>query len=439
MARIDGLPVFVPFAAEGDLCKIKIEKVNKNYAFGRLVKIIRPSANRVEPQCGAYCVCGGCGLRHISFGAENAFKKKQLETTLRKAGITAQINDIVFGKSDGYRNKLQMPFSEKDGRIAVGFYKKSTHEVVPLERCPLHGGWAEKLIAAVTDWANGGDGRREKTVYCEQTGEGLLRHLVARYADGFLSVTIVINGTALPDSRVLYAELARQFECALYVCRNTAKTNVIMSGEVKLLHGKERALNIDGIFMEVSPLSFMQINDEIRAVLYRDVDKLLLKTDLLFDLYSGAGLLTAMLAKQINSAVRPCVYGVEIIKEATSDADMLMLSNGLSEKVKNICGDAAEILPDLVYQIVNNNKKTDKPSISVIVDPPRKGCDKKVLEAIISSKADRVIYISCNPATLARDLNILKITYEITSVTPYNMFPRTPHIETLCCLTLKNS
>lgn len=429
VAKIDGTPVFVPYAAKGDLCKIKITEVKKSFAEARIVKIIRPSGIRSSAPCYKYGECGGCVLQHVSFAAENQLKREVLINTLRKAGVECSVGDTVSGNEYGYRNKLQMPFTEYGGKIRTGFFRRGTHDAVPLDRCILHGEWAAELIKTVELWANDNAIRDKLSVYDEKSGKGLLRHLVARYEDGFLFVTVVINGKALPNARNLYELISEKFECALYLNENTCNTNVIMGNRIKLLYGKERELGIRGIKTRLSPLSFLQVNDEIRDKLYEDALKKTSAAETIIDVYSGIGIFTAMLAKEHKNST---VYGVEIVKEAVFDADRLMLKNGLSDRVKNYCGDAAKILPELVNGILNNNNVNVKPEICITLDPPRKGCDKSVLDAVMRAEPDRAIYVSCNPATLARDLKILSEKFRIVGVTPYNMFPRTAELETLC-------
>lgn len=434
VARIEETPVFVPYAAKGDLCKIKIEKVNKSYAFGKLVKVVRPSADRVESPCNAFGECGGCSLCHISFEAENAYKREYLKAVLKKSNIVCEPKATVYGKEYGYRNKLQMPFAEKDGKVALGFYKRGTHEIVPLTACMLHGEWASKLITLVTAWANGAYGTAKKTAYDEAAGKGYLRHLVARYVDGFLSVTIVVNGKKLYDAEMLYAVLKKEFECAVYYSVNTKKTNVILGDDAVLVCGEERELNIGGLYLGLSPMSFLQVNDEIRAKLYKGVTSAARGSDIIYDVYSGAGIMTALLARANGEAE---VSGIEIVKDAVRNADGLMWRNGLDGRVRNLCGDAAILLPELTKNSVNADNINDKRSITVIIDPPRKGCDERVLEAIKTCGAHKVVYVSCNPATLARDLGRLSDCYNIDEVTPYNMFPRTGELETLAVLIRK--
>lgn len=431
VAKIENMPVFVPFAAKGDLCKIKIEKTAKSYAFGKLVKVVRPSTDRIDARCPYFGECGGCCLCHLSFDAENVYKKDYLKSILKKEGIEVEPEKTVSGKEYGYRNKLQMPFAEKDGKIVLGFYRRGTHDVVPLTECILHGGWAEKLIKSVTDWANGVYGTAKKSAYDERSGKGYLRHLVARFEDGFLSVTVVVNGKKLYDGDMLYTVLKKDFECALYYSVNNKRGNVILGDSVVHVLGNERELCIDGLYLGLSPMSFLQVNDEIRAELYAGVAQAAADSDVIVDVYSGAGIMTALLARTCQNAE---VMGIEIVKEAVSNADGLMWRNCLDGRVRNLCGDAAVLLPEITKQIVNNQNNNDKRRLTTIFDPPRKGCDERVLSAVKQAGIDKIIYVSCNPSTLARDLKQLGDKYKIISVTPYNMFPRTGELETLAVL-----
>lgn len=434
VAKIEGMPVFVPFAATGDLCKIKIGRVCKNYAFAKLVKVVRPSPFRTEAVCPVYGECGGCCLQHVSFEAENEYKRDYLENVLKKGGVSFSPADTVFGSPYAYRNKLQMPFAEKDGKIVLGFFARGTHAVVGTASCSLHGDWATKLIKIVGDWSNGKLGVKKSTAYDENTGKGLLRHLVARYTDNFLSVTLVINGDKIDGAEVLYSALKKLFDCALYVSVNRKRTNVILGDGAKLVFGDERELNINGLYLSLSPMSFLQVNDEIRGRLYGAVVNAAAGSRVIYDVYSGAGIMTALLARGNPDAE---IYGVEIVREAVVNADGLMFRNGLDGRVKNIRGDAAVLLPELVQKANKARKQGDKHGVTVVIDPPRKGCDQKVLDAIISSGADKVLYVSCNPSTLARDIKILSDKYDLTGAVPFNMFPRTGELETFATLTKK--
>lgn len=208
-----------------------------------------------------------------------------------------------------------------------------------------------------------------------------------------------------------------------------------MGDDVKKLYGAERDVDIDGIKTTLSPKSFLQVNDGVRQKLYDGVNAAVKNADVIIDVYSGIGILTSMLAKANKNAK---VFGVEIVKEAVENANDLMKKNGLSERVENICGDATKVLPKLVNDILSNEKSGIKPEICVVIDPPRKGATEEVLDAVIRSGAEKFVYVSCNPKTLQRDVRYVGDTFEVTSVTPYNMFPKTAELETLCVMKRKS-
>lgn len=434
-SKIEDIAVFTPYTAAGDLAKIKIKKVYKGVAEADAVKIVRPASCRVVPPCKTYGECGGCVLQHVDFPTENELKRKLLQTTLNKAGINVRVSDTVFDKEYEYRNKLQMPFTVDGGGITLGFFRRNTHDVVALSGCMLHGDFATKIINAVKIWANDEKRKQKLSVYDEATGKGLLRHFVARYVDGLLFATVVINGKTLPYGRELFEVLSKDFECVLYSSVNEKRTNVIMGDDVKKLYGAERDVDIDGIKTTLSPKSFLQVNDGVRQKLYDGVNAAVKNADVIIDVYSGIGILTSMLAKANKNAK---VYGVEIVKEAVENANDLMKKNGLSGRVENICGDATKVLPKLVNDILSNEKSGIKPEICVVIDPPRKGATEEVLDAVIRSGAEKFVYVSCNPKTLQRDVKYVGDTFEVASVTPYNMFPKTAELETLCVMKRKS-
>lgn len=434
VAKVEGVPVFIPHAVTGDLCKIRVTGVKKDYAFGEVVKVVRPSELRVEPLCPYFADCGGCDIQHINQDAQAAFKHAQVENCLKKVGLTPAVDNVICGRPFEYRNKLQLPFGVVDGKVVLGFYKKASHDVVPMTKCILHGDWAEKLIAIVSEWAN----LHKVSVYDEKKGRGVLRHLVARYIDGFLTVTVVICQESLPYVGSLVSALGKTFEFSLYVNKNLRNTNVILGDSTVRLFGNDKLFKIGGIKQQISPLSFLQVNDEIRDLIYARAVAELSAADIVYDVFSGAGALSAMLASSMNSAYLPCVYGLEIVPEAVADANNLMQLNNLGKKVENRCCDATLELPKLAEEVYNKyNLKGKTPNTAILLDPPRKGCEKEVLDAILAGDSKKVVYISCNPATLARDLKHLTAKYDIVSVTPYDMFPQTRHLETLVCLTRK--
>ncbi|NCA66566.1 MAG: 23S rRNA (uracil(1939)-C(5))-methyltransferase RlmD [Clostridia bacterium] len=523
IARHDGCVVFVPFAVKGERIRAKVKFVKKSFANAELIAVEETSPLRVNPPCNRFTRCGGCHIMHIDYSEQLKLKRDALINTLRKnykASFT--VDDCVPSpKVYGYRNKIMLPFGIVNGRAALGFYSEGTHRVVSITKCFLNGDWAERLISAALEYANS----NAISVYDEQSGKGILRHLVARYIDGKIAIAVVINADKLPRVDRLMELLAKQFEeYSLYISVNRNANNVIMGDTVELLCGKPMTATINGISYELNPLSFLQVNNEVRDAIYNKIIQEVLEygSGAVIDAYAGVGLLGAMIAKRNIP-----VYNIEIVPEATADADKLAKLNNISPLVTNICGDAAVELPKLVKELRNTY-----PSITIILDPPRKGCaaeviatlneiaahngnninsdsigeDNKNLVApsdIDNGKADfathtdgdktqlnlampsvlknspidieaekasvhkfvkkpdidngnsntyndnqgenntkekqnsliTIIYISCNPATLARDLALLSANYQVTSITPYDMFPNTFHIETLVCLT----
>jgi len=455
--KTGNFPIFVPFAALGDELRVRLSFVKKDCAFGEIVEIVSPSQSRVKPRCPYFGKCGGCDLQHLDISSQLEIKRKSVKSALRRicgrdidVPLPLRLNDFE------YRNKLALPFgfNKKSGRISLGFYEKKSHKVVPLKFCPLHGEWAAKLIECVSAWAN----EFSLSVYDEETGQGLLRHVVARMLDT-LSLTIVINGKALPYLDELALKLKVYFnDFALFVSVNRKNTNVIFGDDVKLVYGVEKPQNLGAFKAVVSPKSFLQVNSKVRDALYDDVAAALNDFDgNIVELFSGIGLLTAQLALRLPSAK---ITAVEIEPSASMDASKLAKNLGIESRVNCVCDDAVHYIenaqenfgknpPNMLEcedkhltlspeKCGKNDKNCEKHCIkrTLILDPPRKGCDAKILEAAIGS-FERIVYISCNPQTLARDLKILFESYELCDIKTYEMFPETSGIETLVVLKSK--
>ena len=420
-------PVFVPFAIVGERVRVRIVHAKKDYAFGELIEVLTASNDRIKPACRHFGRCGGCDLQHLSHAMQEEVKRLNLERTLAKSGIEYGVPEPVCAGEWAYRNKLSLPFGRmgRRGKIVLGFYEKKSHRVVPLGDCPLHGEWAGQVIADVTDWAN----ECGLSVYDETTGKGLLRHIAARFITT-LSLAVVVNGDEIPHAGNLYDKLSKHFgDVALYVSPNKARTNVIFGDTVRLVKGKEREQRLGSFSATVSPLSFLQVNDAVRDMIYADVCAALADfAGNVTELYSGVGILTAELALRLPEAA---FTAVEIVPEAVRDAEKLMKKLGLADRVTEVCADAAEYMRSL---------PADGAPRALVLDPPRKGCDESVLAAAAEAAYSRIVYISCNPATLARDLKfLLSRGYTITSLRPYDMFPQTMHVETLAVLERNGS
>ncbi len=442
IVRIDNSVCFVPYALVGEKIKFKVLKVTKNIAFCKLLEVLTPAEERVRPRCKVYEKCGGCQLQHLRYKDQLKLKTELVSDCLRKiAGLKVDVNQTV--KCDDeyeYRNKLQLPVRNSNGN-KIGFFAQNSHRIVEISECPIQKKWCSGVIDAVNNYVS----KSGVSCYEEQSGLGLLRHVIVRDTSGNLTITVVINGTRLENTQILIDELANRFiSFSLFINENTQQNNVILGEKFTHVYGKPYFEAEDfGVKYKVVPQSFIQVNDHVKRNLYQDVVKSLELDDSVsvIDAYSGAGLMTAMIAKSAKF-----VYGIEIVKEAVDSANLLIKENGI-KNVANVCAPCEDYLPELVEKLKQRGEKT-----YVVLDPPRKGCDKKVIESILLSKPDKIIYVSCSPQTLARDLGLLCGTlyydgnelkksselngvYKIDKVKPYDMFPQTKHVETLVCLT----
>lgn len=431
VAKHGGIVVFVPFAIKGECIKAKITYVKRAYATAELVEVLSESHFRQKPVCNRFIRCGGCNLLHLAYEEQLRLKKEILNTTLKKnIGGEFTISDCIPSKKVlGSRNKVQLPFGVVNGKPALGFFRENTHKIVSVTKCFLHEDWLEKLIAVTLEFVN----TNGISVYDETTGKGLLRHLVARHIDKQLCLVLVANGRHLPKSEIYIGMLGKEFgDFSLYLSVNTKDTNVILGDELLPLVEKPFVINILGLSAQLNPLSFLQVNDEIRDEIYRAVIEKTSSSDIVIDAFSGVGIIGAVLAK---NGVKN-VYNIEIVPEAIADANALAAQNGIADSVINICGDAAVELPKLLKYIKESSPAAQK--VSIILDPPRKGVASAVIEALNGiDHPVELIYVSCNPATLSRDLALLtkNNNYVINSITPYDMFPNTRHLETLVCMT----
>ena len=428
IAHFEGYTLFVPFALLGGVYRVRVQHVKGNVANCSIVSEIIPSMAKIEPPCKVFYECGGCAVQNMTYETQLNYKRDKVKTCLNKQSVFADV-DPTFpsNKQYGYRNKLQLPVRNINGKLTFGFFREGTHDVVPMEHCILHGDWAKTLISVIYQYAD----VAKISAYDENTNSGLLRHVVARFVDQTLLLTLVINGDKLPNPELLITLLKQNFsafQCGYSI--NTKKTNVIMFADYHPVFGADSAqLNIYGLKCKLSPLSFLQINEYIAGNIYNTVVANVPENAVVLDVYSGIGLMTALIAEKAKR-----VYGIEVVPSATINADEIMLLNGI-KNVSNVCGDAAEKIASVIA-LAKKEQPTDKKSPFVIVlDPPRKGCDRKVLSAVLSAAPDKILYVSCSPATLARDLAILtEKNYTIDFVKPYDMFPQTHHVETLCLL-----
>lgn len=433
VARHDGQAVFIGSVLEGEEVVCQITKVNKKYAFAKVIKVIKPSLYRIKPICPIYFKCGGCDMQHIDYYAKQlTLKRDNIAVCLKKTGIDCDVDETVPSpKIFGYRNKAQVPLSELNGKIIAGYYRNESHIAIPFppQGCALHDETTNKIIDALVNEFNSLNMR----AYNESEHKGLLRHLVIRRTDAGYAVTVVINGNTLPHTQKITETLDKlDINYSLSVNINSAKTNVILGDKTFALHGNiAMPCNICGVRAQISPQSFMQVNDGICSAIYARIEEIAkqLKPRLAIDAYGGIGIISNLIAKYCL-----CVKCIEIVPSAIDDGKNLAKQNGNENKIENVLGDCAEVLPKLILQ---NSLSDAAQNTLIILDPPRKGCEQSVLDAVVSAKCNNVIYISCNPATLARDLQTLCTAYNITSVTPYDMFAQTSHIETLVLLSRK--
>ena len=424
VGKADGLAIFVPMTAPGDIAEVKLLKVKKNLAYGKVETILTPSPDRREIDCPSFRQCGGCAFRHISYEAECRIKyQKVYETVKRIGGIDLKPMPILAAsRVDHYRNKAQYPVSP-DGK--VGFFAPRSHRIVPCENCVLQPDLFREIATVFCEWVTSHD----IPVYEEQSGKGLLRHLYLRLAEqtGEIMVCIVINGDTLPFSDALIEKLLALCGGKLksvQINLNEKNTNVILGETCVCLYGEPTVTDIlcDNK-VRLSPLSFYQVNRDMAEVLYRKAAEY---TDpdgkVILDLYCGAGTIGLSMANEARQ-----VIGAEIVPEAVEDARFNAIQNGITN-AEFLCADAA----DAAKQLAKRGIRPD----AVIVDPPRKGLSNEVISVITDDFVpERVVYVSCDPATLARDLKLFSDAgYRVEEYTPVDLFPRTNHVETVALL-----
>lgn len=424
IGRHEGLAVFVPMTAIGDELLVKILKVKSNCAFGKIEKIITPSATRVEPDCEVFTKCGGCVYRHVSYEEELKIKEQRVEDAIKRiGGIDLAPNPIVSdGKSSGYRNKAQYPVAE-DG--SVGFFANHSHRIISSNTCALQPEEFSRIAEVFTFWMK----TSGNLPYNEETGKGLVRHLYIRKAvvTGEIMVCLVINGDKVNAAKRLVEDLCAEIGENLKTVVlniNKKRTNVILSEECRPIYGDGYIYDyLCGVKIRINPLSFYQVNHDMAEKLYEKAKEYAKPNGkILMDLYCGAGTIGLSMANEAQS-----VIGAEIIPEAVEDAKFNAGMNGI-ENTEFICGDAAEAAKMLT-------KRNIKPDV-VIVDPPRKGCSEELLNTISKDFVpETLVYVSCDPATLARDVKILEtLGYHLKEYTPFDLFPRTSHVETVALL-----
>jgi 23S rRNA (uracil1939-C5)-methyltransferase len=415
IAKDDDKVIFIPYALKEETVEVEIINSKPKFSNAKILKIVEKSKDRITAPCPYFSICGGCQLQHTNYENQLKIKTEIVRNNLNKiAKINFKINDCIASINQfNYRNKMTVPFGEK-----IGMFTENSHNIIPINNCLIQKEWAEKVIKIFNQFII----ENKVSHYDEKTNSGLLKYLVVREIDNNFLFTIVINGEKLPEIENLLQLLSKNFKnFGLYININTKKDAEILSDNFVHIFGLKTLSGEDfGIKYEIGPYSFMQINDEIKKLIYQKVRDEISK-EVVVDAYSGAGLLSAILSKKADK-----VYGIEINKEASKSANDLAKKNNIKNLI-NLNGDCKKLLPDLVKNLKD---------FTIVLDPPRAGCDKEVVDAIINSKPNKLIYISCNPSTLARDLKSILQTenYEIKYIQPYDMFPQTKHIETVVCL-----
>lgn len=424
VGQYDDYTVFVGGLIVGESAIVKITYVKRNVAYGEVVQVLTPSPSRVTPQCRHYGTCGGCSLMHMSYDEQLKFKTNKVATNIKKiAKLDVKVHNCVPSTlTFGYRNKLSLPVSGRVGNVKIGMYQRGSHNVVDMDDCLLGGAWSQKLTAIFRKYLN----ENKIPPYNEKTFKGVVRHLVARYVDGQLLVTIVSNGEFTYDLQPLICDLQQKFDhFGLFVNVNTYKNNVILGKTTKHVFGITHIQGEHfGVKFCLKPDSFFQVNNGVKDAIYQKAKQLLQvgNTQVLIDCFSGIGILTNALASTNYQT-----YALEIVPSAVDDANKMKILNN-SPNVTNVCGDVNVELPKLTA------KHADK-TITMVVDPPRKGLGENICNTILNANVDNVVYVSCDSATLARDLAQLSAKYDVTFVQPYDMFPNTDQVETIVCLT----
>ncbi|TWI55998.1 23S rRNA (uracil(1939)-C(5))-methyltransferase RlmD [Halalkalibacter nanhaiisediminis] len=431
VAKVNGYTLFVPKALPGEVVDIKVTKTNKGYGFARLLNIEKQSEDRAEPPCPIYNQCGGCQMQHLNYEAQLIVKQKQVQDVLERiGGLKSVLVHPTLGMDNPwrYRNKAQVPVGENEGGLIAGFYQERSHRIISMDQCLIQHEENDEIIRSVKSIAI----KYGIRGYDEEKHRGTLRHVVARHGKqtGEIMVVLVTRGKELPNKKNIIEEICNQIPNVKSIVQNInpKRTNVIFGEETHVLWGDEYIHDYIGdIKFAISARSFYQVNPEQTKVLY---DKALEYANLtgnetVIDAYCGIGTISLFLAQRAKR-----VYGVEIVPDAIADAKRNAELNGITN-VDFAVGEAENVMPWWYAQGI-------RPDV-IVVDPPRKGCDEKLLETILAMKPQRVVYVSCNPATLARDLKMLdEGGYETKEVQPVDMFAHSTHVEAVVKLERKH-
>ena len=428
VAKIEGCAVFIPNAIVGEKVTVRIEKAQKTWAAGKMVEILERSPHRINRVCPVAKLCGGCDFHHMDYTEETRLKKERVRACLNRMG-GENLEDIpILAAPDtaNYRNKAQYPVATHKGKAYAGFFKAGTHQVIENQRCGILMPEMDLVKDAVIDYVN----QYKVSVYDETAHEGLLRHIYVRRGavSGEILVCLSINGRNIPKREALIARLKKiEGFKTLVLSVNTKKGNVVLGDEFITLYGPGYIEDtLCGLNFRLSPRSFYQVNHHQAQRLYAAAIEQAQITgeDLVLDLYCGVGTITLCMAKAAGR-----VIGVEVVPEAVADARDNAIRNGI-ENAEFFCGDAGEAALEL-------ERKGIRPDV-VVVDPPRKGLNADAIEAMAKMAPRRIVYVSCDPATLARDVALLKEKgYAVKNAMAADLFPRCAHVESIVCLTQK--
>ena len=430
IAKIDNLTIFILNAMKGEKVKIVIVKVLSSYAYGKVIEILEKSPSRLESDCNTYKRCGGCNLRHIEYEETLNIKQEMVQNLINKSfeNNVIKVNKTIgMGNPYHYRNKAQYPIGlNKQGEPVIGVFAERTHEIISINGCLIQQTVSEQIAYAIYKFVK----ENNISVYNEERTEGLLRHIVVKVGirTGEIMCILVINGNKIPKEQELVEMLVKRFNVKTIVKNiNKKNTNVILGEQNIVIHGDGYIYDILGDYtFKISPMSFYQVNPVQAEVLYNTAIEManLSKEDILFDLYCGIGTIGIFASSYVKK-----VYGIEIVEQAIEDAK----ENAKINNVDNIEFFAGDV--EKTFEKLMKNKQA-YPDV-IIVDPPRRGLDENTINNILAVKPKKVIYISCNPATMVRDIKMLSEKYEIGNIQPVDMFPFTSHVECVAVMSLK--
>lgn len=427
VGKINGYPLFVPYGLPGEEATVKVVKVNKNFGYGKLLDVKRASPDRVEPPCNVFYKCGGCQIQHLRYEKQLEMKQNQVQAVMHKI---AHLDDVpvhpTIGMDDPwrYRNKVAIPVGERDGQLITGFYRMRSHDIISdMETCVVQDELNDRMVEAVRRIAN----QLGIPAYDEKKHRGVLRHIMVRTGRETQETMIVLitRTKQLPHAKALVKELTNTYPQIKSIMHNVneKRTNVIFGPKTNVLWGEPYIYDSIGeLRFAISARSFYQVNPPQtkklyeKALQYANIDH----NDIVIDAYCGIGTISLFLAQQAKK-----VYGIEVVPEAVNDAKKNAKRNNVTN-AEFFVGKAEKVMPWWKAQGIQPNV--------IVVDPPRKGCDKQLLQAMIDMQPERIVYVSCNPSTLARDLRILENGGFMTKeIQPVDMFPQTMHVE---CVSL---